>query len=463
MTALAARPAFTPPVAEAAVPTSVVLRYGVGQLGAQVFRDTPAVLLPLFMTTMLGIPAWMSGFVVLIPKLWLIACDPLTGAWSDRIKDRYGRTPFLLVGAVLTSLAFVALFNLTATGSPLLSAMLTCFIFFVGSTAFSAFSVPYLAVASGLSRDPHQRTRIMVFRMVFASFGVLAGVGSAQPLVYAFGGGARGWLLMSLILGALCLVTMLATAIGMMRVPLIRDEAQPTGLLRQLGAIGGNRPYLVLLSTCLIQNVAQACGYTVIGFIFLYALKAIWLVPLFIIAMTGVGIVTQPVWLTISRRLGKERAFVLASLVWGVVTASWWFIHPSTDVLMTLPGGLRLGTQDVLVMVRGMLIGLTNGAFIMLGYSMLTDTIDLERRRHGIANEGVFSGLFSAFEKLSFAVGPVIAGLVMSAFGFASSTGGAAAQSVRAVTGIVMLYSWIPAGLMAVSLIVFTRYRLPQD
>ena len=37
------------------VPTGVVLRYGVGQLGAQVFRDTPAVLLPLFMTTMLEI------------------------------------------------------------------------------------------------------------------------------------------------------------------------------------------------------------------------------------------------------------------------------------------------------------------------------------------------------------------------------------------------------------------------
>lgn len=44
------------------VPTSVVLRYGVGQLGAQVFRDTPAVLLPLFMTTMLGVPEpWLAS------------------------------------------------------------------------------------------------------------------------------------------------------------------------------------------------------------------------------------------------------------------------------------------------------------------------------------------------------------------------------------------------------------------
>ena len=45
-----------------------------------------AVLLPLFMTTMLGVPAWLAGLVVLLPKLWLIVCDPLVGAWSDRMK-----------------------------------------------------------------------------------------------------------------------------------------------------------------------------------------------------------------------------------------------------------------------------------------------------------------------------------------------------------------------------------------
>ena len=67
---------------EGRVPTSTVLSYGIGQLGAQIFRDTPAVLLPLFMTTMLGVPAWLAGLVVLVPKLWLIVCDPAMGAWS---------------------------------------------------------------------------------------------------------------------------------------------------------------------------------------------------------------------------------------------------------------------------------------------------------------------------------------------------------------------------------------------
>jgi GPH family glycoside/pentoside/hexuronide:cation symporter len=441
--------------------SSILLRYGTGQLGAQVFRDTPAVLLPLFLTTMLGVEPWLAGLVVLIPKLWLIVCDPLVGAWSDRLRGRYGRTPFLVVGAVLTSLGFVALFTLTRGGSPLMSAALTCMLFFLGSTAFSMFSVPYLAIAAALSHDPHERTRIMVFRMVFSTLGVLVGVGVAQPLIYGLGGGVHGWTVMALVLGAICLVTMLVTAIGLARVPLIRDETMPGSLLSQIGAIGGNKPYLVLLTTCLIQNIGQASGYTVIGFIYLYAIQAIWIVPLFILVMAIAGIAAQPLWLALSRSWGKERTYVVASAVWAAVTATWFFIHPADDVLLTIPGVGALGTQHLLVLLRGAAIGVVNSAFVMLSLSMLTDTIDYERRRKGIANEGVFAGLFSALEKLSFALGPVVAGLVMSAFGFVSSTGGAVTQSPHAITGIVLLYSLIPAATQIISLLVFSRYRLP--
>lgn len=442
--------------------TSVLLRYGIGQLGAQVFRDTPAVLLPLFLTTMLGVQPWLAGLVVLVPKLWLIVCDPLVGAWSDRLRGKFGRTPFLVIGAVLTSLAFVALFTLTKSSSPMISAALTCFLFFLGSTAFSMFSVPYLAIAAALSHDPHERTRIMVFRMVFSTLGVLVGVGVAQPLVYGLGGGDFGWTVMALLLGALAMVTMLVTAIGLARVPLIRDDAHHGTLLSQLGAIGTNKPYLILLATCLVQNVGQAAGYTVIGFIYLYALQAVWIVPLFILVMAAAGIAAQPLWLHLSRTWGKERAYVVASALWAAVTASWYFIHPATDVLVTLPGVGPLGTQHVLVLVRGAIIGVVNSAFVMLSLSMLTDTIDYQRRRVGLANEGVFAGLFSAVEKLSFALGPVLAGLVMSGFGFVASTGGAVAQTPRAIHGIILLYSLIPVATQMVSLLIFSRYRLDK-
>lgn len=194
-----------------------------------------------------------------------------------------------------------------------------------------------------------------------------------------------------------------------------------------------------------------------IGFVYLYALQAIWLVPLFTLVMSVGSLISQPLWLSVSRRFGKVRCYVAASAIWTAVTVTWMFIRPADDVLIG-----PLGTQHVLVLVRGFVIGVTNSGFVLLSLSMLTDTIDYQRRLSGQANEGVFAGLFSAGEKLSFALGPVVAGLVMSQFGFIASTGGAVAQSDRAITGIVLLYGLIPAATQVISLIVFARYRLPQ-
>ena len=91
---------------------------------------------------------------------------------------------------------------------------------------------------------------------------------------------------------------------------------------------------------------------------------------------------------------------------------------------------------------------------------MMTDAIDHGRQTSGIANEGVFSGVFSALEKLAFAIGPLIAGIVLSGFGFVESHGGPVEQAENAILGIVLLYSAIPAALQILALAVFSRYRL---
>ncbi|MEJ6009757.1 MFS transporter [Novosphingobium aquae] len=443
---------------DTAVPTRVALAYGTGQLGAQIFRDTPAVLLPLFMTTMLGVAPWIAGLVVLVPKLWLIACDPLMGAWSDRVKPSRGRTPFLLAGAVLTSLTFVALFWHTGYSSAAMAAAVTCALFFVGSTAFSMFSVPYLAIGSELSPDPHQRTRVMMYRLNFMTIGVVVGVGAAQPLMAAFGGGAAGWRAMGLVFGLLCIGTMLITAIGLKGVQLIEGEAAPGNFLSQLKQVGQNTPFRVLLTAHFIQSVGQASSYTVIAFIYLYAVQAVWIILPFVLVMSVVAIASQPVWVAMSRRFGKERCYVAAMLGWTLVTASWFFVKPADDVIFA-----GLGTQHILVLVRAMVIGVFNASFIMLALSMLTDTIAYERDRTGSANEGVFSGIFSAAEKLAFALGPVIAGVVMSVYGFKESTGGMVEQTPEAIRGIVLLYSLVPVATQLTALAVFSRYRLPKS
>lgn len=442
------------------IPGSIALRFGVGQLGAQIFRDTPAVLLPLFLVTMLAVPAWLAGLVVLIPKVWLIFCDPLIGNWYDQTKSRLGRTPFLAFGALGTSLGLMAPFVITSYPNPWIAAASVCAMFFLGSTAFSLFSVPYLAAASELSSDPFERNRIIVMRMIFGSIGVLIGVGLPQLLVAGFGGGAEGWHKTIGIFAVLCFASMMTTTLGLRRVASIEASANPGSLREQMRLVLRNRPFLVLLLMSFLSNIGQAASYTAIAFVFLYKVKAVGLIPLYILVMSCSSLLAKPVWLWLPRKIGKQACFTGASLAWIAVTLTWLLLGTFGDRTIALPVLGPVAIEHVLILLRAIVIGVANGGFVLLALSMMTDAIDHARRNSGIASEGMFSGVFSALEKFAFAIGPLIAGFVLSGFGFVESHGGAAAQTDSAVFGIVLLYSVIPASLQVVALAVFSRYRL---
>ena len=444
------------------LPLKTMVFYGMGQTGAQLFRDSPAALLPLFMTTMLGVTPWLAGVVVLVSKLWVIVCDPLMGAFSDKHKPKYGRRPFLVIGAIFTSLLFILLFAFSGFSHPFIAALTVGVIFFLASTAFSAFSVPYLAVASELSDDPHERTKILSFRMVFTVVAVVMGIGLAQPLVFMLGGDASAWRSMAIIFGLVCLVAMLATAYGVPRdYGKVGDQNAVNNLLSRFSVVKENKPFIVLSSTYLVQSVAQASGYAVVGFVFLYAIGDINLLLPFILVMASGSISSQPFWLKLSRRLGKERAFWIACLGWTIVTLTWLWVEPGNDVLTKVVFLGEVSTQDLLVLIRAFIIGVTNSGFSLLSFSMLTDTIEGQRNKDGVVDEGVFSGIFTAVEKLAFALGPLIAGLVLSATGFESSVGGAIEQNSESIRGMVWCYSVVPVIGMLLSLAIFIKYKRP--
>lgn len=441
----------------------LLLSYGAGQVGGQMFRDAPAALLPLFMTTILGVPAWMGGVAILLPKLWVIVCDPLVGAWSDRLKARHGRTPFLLAGALLTGLGFAALFALSGFASPVAAAATVGFLYLLASTGFSIFSVPYLAVASELSGDTNERTRLMAWRVIASTVGVLLAVGAAQPLVYAFGGGASGWRTMGVLFGAISLATMLTTAITLRRVRLIAEAPPASGsLLASIAQALRYRPFALLILTYMLQSIAQATGYSVIGFVFLYGIGSVGIILPFILVMTAGSLLAQPMWLACALRLGKPATLLIAMTCWIALTLTWFLLRPDAHAVVTLPLAGPLSLQELFVLVRAFPLAMFNAGFILLTLSMLTDTVEAARDAHGSAEEGVFSGIFSATEKLSFALGPLLAGVVMSASGFRSSTTGMIPQSAGAVTGILLCYSIIPATIAALSLVTFAFYRQAQ-
>ncbi|MFD2138026.1 MFS transporter [Novosphingobium resinovorum] len=76
--------------------------YSFGNVGNQLFRDAPMILLLYYLTSIVGIPPAIAGAAIFVPKVIVGALSDFTvGVVSDRNLHRFARRNWLLVGAVL--------------------------------------------------------------------------------------------------------------------------------------------------------------------------------------------------------------------------------------------------------------------------------------------------------------------------------------------------------------------------
>ena len=94
----------------------------------------------------------------------------------------------------------------------------------------------------------------------------------------------------------------------------------------------------------------------------------------------------------------------------------------------------------------------------MIGQSLFPDTMQYDYQRTGLRREGVFAGVYTTIEKLSFAVGPAVLGLLL---GWAGYVGGADAMQTEASRSVITAGVSILPGLgITLAALIMTRYRL---
>lgn len=430
------------------LPTWLCAGYGVGMVGGQIFRDTPALLLLVFMTDALGVPGAVAGLAIFVPKIWVVFADPLAGIASDRISTRWGRRrPFMLVGGVLTTLLFIGLFHVPAFATPIAKATYVSAVYTVALTAFAVYSVPYLTMGSEMTDDPHERTRLMGFRVAFMATGLIVG-GYAPAIRSLAGAGEAAYGTMAWVMGAVCIVTMLTAVFSTSKAPYYDRHDTSLGLAEQFRLALDNKPFLALLGAAFLQRLAEGTGYAALIYFQSLVLKqppAVLGTMILFIALAG--ILSQPVWVAACRRFGKMRVYVSTLLLYCVAFAMWLIPQPA----------------QWLIYLIGTLNGLFNSAFILTALSMLTDTVAHDRARTGLNREGAFNGVWLASEKVAFAFGTLIVGVLLSWFGYVESdTGAAVAQPPSAITGIVISYVAAPIVFHLSSLVFLGRYRLAR-
>jgi glycoside/pentoside/hexuronide:cation symporter, GPH family len=445
-------PAETPSHEGGALPLSISLGFGVGTVGVSILLNTVAVYFPAMMATVLGFSPAIAGYLLTGSKIYDVGADLAIGAASDRTRTSWGRRrPYLLAGSLISALAFALLFNPLALDSVGLIAV-TALVLIAYSTGYSLFNVPYLAMPSEMTSDYHQRTNLLSYRTFFIAVGQLVALSGAAALITVFGGDRGGYARMGLALGAIVLLTTLLSFWGTAKAPTgpQAGEHRKLGLSAHAKLALQNRPF-VLLMACKFCNLLALAATTSTQLLFLLNVAKVGYQGQLVLSL-GLNIamaVAMPLWAWAGRHLDKRNSYVAATVVYALVTLSWLLAGP--------------GESAIALAIRGALTGLSSGGMLLMGISMLPDTMEYDLRRTGLQRAGIFSSIYAIVEKLAFAVGPGLIGIYLAAMHYIPTTHGhIVVQPASAVRALYAGTAVIPALLSVVGISLLLFYDLDE-
>jgi glycoside/pentoside/hexuronide:cation symporter, GPH family len=440
------------------LPISAYFGYGAGQVGGQILRDTPALILPIYMSTVLGLDPAIGALVILIAKIWVVIADPIAGIISDKTNTRWGRRrPFILAGGLIASLSFVMLFFVPEIKDQAIFIYMTG-VYLLLNTGYSMFSVPYLTMASEMSDDADERTTILSFRNGALAIGLLIGGALAPEIISRaiqdHGQSAQqAYEWMALVVGSVIMISTLCVFFGTRSARGTAADEVTLPLITQIKTAWTNKPFVTLITANIVQYISAGIGYAGGIFFFAYTMgfgaQSFSIIAIWIIVISLASIGSMPILVWASKLWGKMSVYKWCLLLYAICIQFYWIADKDS---MWIVWCIALG------------IGLFNGGFILMSFSVLTDTINFDRMKSGVSREGALSSVYSAVDKVGNALGSAAFLAYLSFIGFVeSSDGSMAPQSDYINASIAFAYILIPAFLHAGSILILNYYKLEGD
>ncbi|NQY40830.1 MAG: MFS transporter [Henriciella sp.] len=424
-----------------------IAAYGVGDLGFNLFYTTLSLFLLIYYTNVLNIAPVTAGFMAAGPVLWDAITDPIMGLIASRTKTRFGAyRPYILFGAPLCGLSFVAMFAAPVLfpSAVIVSSVIAHLIF---RTLYTVVNVPYTAMTVVLTDKSKERGYLAASRMIGAmTAGLLAAI-LMFPMAEALGGGdiRLGFVWVASLYAIIATIAMLVVGLSTQETNVGAESSSQLSFGQTLRFLKGNSVFWILAAAIFLGSIGSTIGinslnYYVADYVGAPGQQRLVLLPL----LLGFGI-SIPIWTWVATKTSKARTWVIAGVPSVLVSIVMFGLAPKS-----------LEPLAALILVKG----LFSDATPVLLWSMAPDTVEFGEWKSGVRDEAIGFGLIQLALKSASSLAAFALGAFLAVIQYQAPEVRAGALSDDTLEGLRFAAFILPTVFTVAGLIAISQYRL---
>lgn len=413
------------PTSTARMSAATRFSYGAGAVANGIKNSAFSTYLLLYFNQVVGVSAAIVSTAIALTLIVDAVADPFIGRVSDVTRSRWGRRhPFIYTAALPTAVFFGLVWFVPAGLTELQIGIWIFCIVSLARISISAFEIPTSAMASELTQDYTERTRLFGVRWWFGYVGAfgfaafsLAVYFAATPQYPRGQFNPEGYVWFALTGAVLIFVAIMVCGLGThSHIPYLRQAGSreaPMPLRRHLAEMltaFSNRGFLAIFGFGVFKYTAIGLySATTLYFgTYLFKLEGAQLALLTFDALVAATL-AAPLAPIFARKLGKRNTSILMTIC-GVCLGLSPLLLSYLD-LFFLPGDPELvPTLFVIGAIYGAMVAIS----LINTSSMLADVVEDNAVNTGQHSAGVFFAAASFMQQCSAGLGIFVAGMILT-------------------------------------------------
>ena len=395
----------------------------------------------IFCTNVLGISAGWMGTLFLVARLWDAINDPIMGSFPDRWMigksgDKF--KPWIKIFMLPLALSGVlCFFNVPLEGIALHAYVAFAYVLY--GMSYTGTSMPFGAMASVVSDDPIQRSKLSRARSIGGTIVGIVGL-SIVPVV-CFDKQSNilpeRFTLIAVVFGVLSIISYFVLLnLTQERIRQNVEKAEKFNYGKVLKATVHNRPLIGVMVATLGSMLFITGSNQVRSYIFKEYYARTDVMSIISLATIPILVICFPLVPKLVAKFGKK-ATLMAAIV-------------SSTIFSVIPVVMEI--KNVYIYSALVVLGtIGQTVFTMLIWALVTDCLDYSEWKFHERSDGSMYSLYTFSRKIGSTIASTGVSFGLAAIGFVS--GSNVVQTAEAVNGIYFLVNIIPVVTCALELI----------